>query len=129
MPDKVRADAFTREREMVDRGAALPETAAGITSADASTGEHFVHYEFEDDEHGYYAMLSFPRCEDERLRFLSGWRHAANGLERVTLYELNGTKERPHQLALDPAKAKGFDTYTNVHGPHWWRELQRRGGR
>lgn len=31
-------DAYERERSMVERGAALPETAAGLTSGDFSSG-------------------------------------------------------------------------------------------
>lgn len=64
------ADAYERERRMVELGAKLPEEAAGITSG---ARRHFAYYRFEAFE-GEGLTLS-----GGDMRFMYGWRKAANG--------------------------------------------------
>ena len=125
-----RPRSFERASEAEERGAILPETAVGLATGDVSAGEHFQHYECQAavegcdgkvrSEHEHHALRAFPECEMSRLHFMAGWRHAANGYERITLYESDGTK-----LVRDPAKLLGWDTYQRVKGPVWWRKSRR----
>lgn len=111
------ASVYDRERAAVERGGLLPESAAGITSGDVSrNGRHFAHYECETDAHGYHAKLAYPDCECSRALFLSGWRWAQKGYDRLTLHDTDGTR-----IWMDPARGRGFDDYMRIHGPHWWR--------
>src|SRR5688500_16192284 len=95
-------NAFRRERQAVEVGGALPDSAAGITSGDVSRdGRHFAHYECETDSHGHYAKLAYPDCECSRALFLSGWRWARNGHDRFALHDSDGVT-----VWMDEAKAK-----------------------
>ena len=126
--------AFDRHARLVYGDAMLPEEAFGSTSGDLGshrghpcwTGRESERAVITDDgrivsEDTYYATEAFPDCAASRLRFCNGWRKAGEGTHRILLRKrVYGTMNS----ALDPAEAKGYDTYVRVRGPIWWRRRE-----